>query len=445
MRLVDGKICRLRLPLQHPLVILGVVSRLTKKPTLIDLFAGCGGLSLGLEFAGFEPVFVNELNRDAMESYLLNRSHLAHDLRNARRHCFDIKEVTRTNKRSEELASFLSAEHGEIDLVAGGPPCQGYSGIGHRRTFTDLTKSDIPSNHLYRHMARFIEAVQPRAFVFENVRGLLSARWSPEGDKGEIWKDVQKAFSDIGGRGDKRGYQIGWKLVFAKDYGVPQNRPRVLMIGIRDDIRCSSVSSLADGFLPEPKGGAPDVKDLLGDLADPDWRKIGETTRYPFGATSEIQRLMRTRLDGSVARKGDLITEMEYSNHSADVVRKFAYMIKTEGEIPEDMKTKKFAQRLLPEVWGPTGPSITATSLPDDYVHFSLPRVPTVREWARLQLFPDRYQFSGKRTTGGRRRAGDPASGDWSRDVPKYTQIGNAVPIGLARTVGEHVRTLIDR
>jgi DNA (cytosine-5)-methyltransferase 1 len=445
MRLVDGRIRRLRLPLQHTLVILGVVNSSTKNPTLIDLFAGCGGLSLGLEFAGFEPVFVNELNRDAMESYLLNRGHLAHDLRNARRHCFDIKEVTTTKKRSEELASFLRAEHGEIDLVAGGPPCQGYSGIGHRRTFTDLTKSDIPSNHLYRHMARFIEAVQPRAFVFENVRGLLSARWSPDGDKGEIWRDVQKAFSDIGGRGDKRGYQMGWKLVFAKDYGVPQNRPRVLMVGIRNDIRWSSVSSLAGGFLPEPKGGAPDLKDLLGDLADPDWRKIGETTRYPFGATSEIQRLMRTRLDGTVARKGDLITEMEYSNHSADVVRKFAYMIKNDGEIPEDMKTKKFAQRLLPEVWGPNGPSITATSLPDDYVHFSLPRVPTVREWARLQLFPDRYQFSGKRTTGGRRRAGDPALGDWSRDVPKYTQIGNAVPIGLAQAVGEHVRTLIDR
>ena len=202
MRLVDGRIRRLRLPLQHTLVILVVVNSSTKNPTLIDLFAGCGGLSLGLEFAGFEPVFVNELNRDAMESYLLNRGYLAHDLRNARRHCFDIKEVTKTKKRSEELASFLRAEHGEIDLVAGGPPCQGYSVIGHRRTFTDLTKSDIPSNHLYRHMARFIEAVQPRAFVFENVRGLLSARWSPDGDKGEIWKDVQKAFSDIGGRGD---------------------------------------------------------------------------------------------------------------------------------------------------------------------------------------------------------------------------------------------------
>ena len=136
---------------------------------------------------------------------------------------------------------------------------------------------------------------------------------------------------------------------------------------------------------------------------------------------------------------------MEYSNHSDDVVKKFRYMIKHNGEIPESMQTKKFAQRLLPMRWGEGGPSITATSLPDDYVHFSLPRVPTVREWARLHMFPDRYLFSGKRTTGGRRRAGDPESGDWSRDVPKYTQIGNAVPVALAHHVGLHLRKLIDR
>ena len=90
-------------------------------------------------------------------------------------------------------------------------------------------------------------------------------------------------------------------------------------------------------------------------------------------------------------------------------------------------QTKKFAQRVLPERWPSKGPTITATSLPDDYVHYELPRILTVREWARLQMFPDHYEFSGKRTTGGRRRAGNPEDNDWSRDLPKYTQIGNAV------------------
>ena len=118
-------------------------------------------------------------------------------------------------------------------------------------------------------------------------------------------------------------------------------------------------------------------------------------------------------------------------------------MIDHGGQIRPEDATKKFAQRVIPARWGPTGPSITATSLPDDYVHFSQPRILTVREWARLQTFPDWYRFAGKRTTGGRRRAGDPSAGDWSRELPKYTQIGNAVPVWLARAVGEHLRGLL--
>jgi DNA (cytosine-5)-methyltransferase 1 len=118
-------------------------------------------------------------------------------------------------------------------------------------------------------------------------------------------------------------------------------------------------------------------------------------------------------------------------------------MIANNGEIPEAMRTKKFAQRVLPSHWGSGGPSITATSLPDDYVHYCQPRILTVREWARLQMFPDWYIFKGARTTGGRRRAGDPSIGQWERDVPKYTQIGNAVPVELARKIGVHLAGLL--
>jgi DNA (cytosine-5)-methyltransferase 1 len=89
------------------------------------------------------------------------------------------------------------------------------------------------------------------------------------------------------------------------------------------------------------------------------------------------------------------------------------------------------------------GPTITATSLADDFVHFEQPRTLSVREWARLQCFPDWYQFSGPRTTGGVRRAGNPSMGIWDREVPKYTQIGNAVPVRLARAIGEHLRDLL--
>lgn len=409
----------------------------------VDLFAGCGGLSLGLEQSGFEPVFVSELHPDAMGTYLQNRRHLKHDLSDKRRNVLDILTVTRKQSSVEDVASFLRAEHGEIALVVGGPPCQGFSGIGHRRTFQGVTKKDIPSNHLYRDMAAFVDAIQPRAFVFENVRGLLSSRWSPNGDKGEIWNDVLSTFLAIGSRKGKRPYRIGWQLLYAKDYGVPQNRPRVVMIGIREDINWKPESVTAAGFLPDPTRDAPDLVDLLGDLVDPDWVGGGTTTRYTNSAQTKQQRLLRRDMSGRLARRGEQVTEMEYSNHSDEVTAKFRYMLNNGGRIPPRFQTKKFAQRLLPARWGSEGPTITATSLPDDYVHFSQPRVLTVREWARLQMFPDWYQFSGKRTTGGRRRAGDPSKDSWDREVPKYTQIGNAVPVGLAAAIGCHLREII--
>ena len=139
------------------------------------------------------------------------------------------------------------------------------------------------------------------------------------------------------------------------------------------------------------------------------------------------------------------MTEQEYSDHAEYIRKKFAHMIANNGEIPEEFQTKKFAQRVFPREWDESGPGITVTSLPEDYVHYSQPRSPTVREWARIQTFPDWYQFAGSRTTGGRRRAGDPSKGIWDRDVPRYTQIGNAVPPMLAEKVGRHIAQMINQ
>jgi len=413
--------------------------------TLIDLFAGCGGLSLGLEQAGFEPVFVNELHPDAMATYLANRQGLP--VADEGNHVHDILELTRSPGALRDLAGRLREEHGEITLVAGGPPCQGYSGIGHRRSF-EVDKVEVPSNHLYREMARFVEAVAPRAFLFENVRGLLTARWTPSGKKGEIWEDVRETFAGIEVTidGTPLRYRIGSALVRAREYGVPQNRPRVLLVGVREDVASElelEESAPASGLLPEGGMKPPDPIDLLGDLVDEDWQPGGETVRYPSAATSTIQKQLRRTPEGRALGKGTPLTDHVYSKHSPRVIAKFDHMIKNGGEIPASMRTKKFAQRLLPERWGEAGPTITATSLADDYVHFSQPRVLTVREWARLQMFPDWYQFVGKRTTGGRRRAGDPSQGNWTRDLPKYTQIGNAVPVGLAAAVGRHLQCLV--
>ena len=420
---------------------------MSKPLSVIDLFAGCGGLSLGLEEAGFTPVFVNELNDHALESYLINREADHPHLRDPAFHINNVKDLVTHPDLTKKLSAALKKVHGintkkgELDLLVGGPPCQGYSGIGHRRSYS-VDKKQLPSNHLYQDMAWLIRQLNPKVFLFENVRGLLSARWSSTGAKGEIWEDVLSTFKGI------PGYRINYELVYAKNYGVPQNRPRVLLVGVREDIDISPWESLgstvANGFLPPSQNKAPDLVDLLGDLVDDAFEYGGSTTTYPHKALTKTQKELRTSKDGkSVARKGQAVTEHDYSKHSDTVKAKFTYMIKHNGEIHESMKTKKFAQRLLPKEWDKSGPSITCTSLADDYVHFSQPRVLTVREWARLQGFPDWYQFAGKRTTGGIRRAGNPRDGVFDRELPKYTQIGNAVPVKLAKAIGEHFKLVL--
>ena len=407
------------------------------KNTFIDLFAGCGGLSLGLEQAGFHPVYVNELNKDALNTYLENRKEYKH-LSNNDYHSNDIHELTKNKSNLEKLSNNLkkkfNIKNGDLSLVVGGPPCQGYSGIGHRRNYK-VDKEKIPSNYLYKEMYKVIEHFKPKAFIFENVRGLLSARWTKNGKKGEIFKDVLKQFSKL------KNYNYSYNLLQSKDYGVPQNRPRVLIIGIRKDI---NTKLKKDDFFPKKDRSYPHLDELLNDLLDNNYNKKFTTIKYLSDPKTNIQKKLRTKKNGKTfLKKGEEVTEQEYSNHSDLVVEKFKSMLKNKGIIEKKFKTKKFSQRLLTKKWNGKGPNITATSLPDDYVHFSQPRTLTVREWARLQMFPDWYKFKGKRHTGGIRRAGNPQKGIFDREVPKYTQIGNAVPVELARRAGLNIKKLI--
>ena len=424
-----------------------MTENLNNKLTFIDLFAGCGGLSLGLEQAGFYPLYVNELNSDALETYLINRDQKYPHLRE-KYNSSDIKKVVLEDSYFENLLDSFQNDferdfrEDSVDLVAGGPPCQGYSGIGIRRSYS-VDKKQLPSNHLYEDMAYVVHQVNPKMFLFENVEGLLRARWTKEGSKGEIFKDVLKTFKNLS------NYTVKFKLVKAKDYGVPQNRPRVLVIGVRKDIKVksnSAVDALEGGFLPQPTNDYPNLEDVLSDLVDEGFEYGGESVSYNKKPSNSLQESYRTdNHSGSLMKKGHALTEMEYSKHSDKVVERFSHMIKNKGQIPEHLKTKKFAQRLLPRKWGEKGPTITVTSLPDDFVHYSQARCPTVREWARLQAFPDWYQFAGKRTTGGIRRAGNPRESNFEREVPKYTQIGNAVPVKLALEVGKHFKKLLNK
>ena len=413
-----------------------------KNFTFIDLFAGCGGMSLGLEQAGFRPLLTCELNDDARATYMANRPEVPEYFKEVA----DISTITK--KKCKELKGFLkewkASGIAEVDLVAGGPPCQGFSGIGHRRNHS-VDRDKIPSNFLFKQMVQVIKTVRPRMFLFENVKGIRTASWNGNGTS--VWDHVLAEFRGI------KDYDVEPALLHAKHYGVPQNRPRVFIVGIRKDLgwQPDDETLPARGLLPCPvttaeKGNWVNVGDLLGDLVDRNWDEAHITAAYLNDAKSGLQR--KARKKGLKARacfkKGESLQEQVYTRHSKRVKDKFKYMLGHKGKIRESDQTKKFAQRVLPKKWDEeTGPTITVTSLPDDYVHPTQPRILTVREWARLQGFPDWYRFCGKRTTGGLRRAGNPREGIFEREVPKYTQIGNAVPVNLACELGKHFKKLL--
>ena len=139
-------------------------------------------------------------------------------------------------------------------------------------------------------MAFFVHNVRPKLFLFENVEGLLSARWTKEGRKGEIFEDVLRTFKSI------PNYEVKFKLVHAKDYGVPQNRPRILLVGKRADVSGSfspNEDAVAGGFLPEPIGGYPNIEEIFSDLIDPEFENGGQTTKYPSNPNNDWQLELR--------------------------------------------------------------------------------------------------------------------------------------------------------
>lgn len=413
----------------------------------VDLFAGCGGLTRGLEWAGFECIAFNEINKAAADSFALN-------FPDAIRLDGDIRKAV-SDRVIDEVILPAAGSNG-VDLVCGGPPCQGFSGIGHRRSFS-VEKQDIPTNHLFHEMIRVIKRIQPRAFLFENVQGLLSSKWKSSGEKGEIFRDVWTAFSSI------EGYVAQPTLIHAYCFGVPQNRPRVMIMGVKEDIIVSNgveVTSFQPtpskslqqvlrnngGLFPVAEGStAPGIKEAIGDLEYDDWTE--EEVYHRNSPNSDFQRLMRSRLGDDPNRHA--LTDHVVSNHSKRVRDRFQFMIDNNvsniRDLPVEMRTKKFSQKLLPPDWGDQAPSITCCSNSDDYVHYSMPRALSVREWARLQTFPDDHSFCGPRTTGGLRRAGNPDEGIWGREVPKYTQIGNAVPPLLGKAIGDRIAELIQK
>lgn len=401
-----------------------------KKSTYIDLFAGCGGLSLGLHNSGkWKGLFAIEKSEDAFKT-------LKHNLIDKKKH-FDWPtewlgkpQNLDINNVIDNYSDNLISLRGKVDLVAGGPPCQGFSMAG-RRVEND-SRNDLINSYI-----SFIELVEPRIIFFENVRGFTTG-FKKNNERGEAYSTY------VVNKLEELGYEVEGQLIDFSKYGVPQKRTRFILVGIRKNLVESNPDINEYTFfnkLEENKEKFlinkglelnPTLEDAISDLLRKNGTKESETPKFREGIYGKIdsnfQKYVRKyrKVDSSV-------DSHRFAKHTEVVTNRFQIAI-NEGlkskEYRERFKLKKSSTKILEK----HKPTPTITTLPDDYIHYCEPRIMTVREYARIQTFPDNYQFKGKYTTGGKRR---------TQEVPRYSQIGNAIPPLFGEQSGLVLKQLI--
>ena len=393
-----------------------------KALTYIDLFAGCGGLSLGLNHAGWKGLFAIEKSPFAFAT-------LKHNLIDNLNHFqwpdwieqknYDINEILKEKKDN------LKSLRGAVDLVVGGPPCQGFSTAGKR------VESDN-RNSLIKSYINFIRLVQPKIVFFENVKG-FTQRFEKNKSKGKKYSEyVQNCLRRMGK--DYLGYEVFGQLINFAEYGVPQKRTRFILVGIRKDIFQQKgikpskffdlIKSNREEFLVS-KGLSlnQNIEDAISDLLINNKTTICPDSRgFLTGFYADTKTPYQTLLREKLSNTSNIPDSHRLAYHSEKTTSLFKTLIKKapKGRRLEDVYKLKFdikKRGLI--VLDKNNPSPTLTSHPDDYVHYCEPRILTVREYARIQSFPDWYQFREKYTTGGKLR---------KVEVPRYTQIGNAIP-----------------
>jgi DNA (cytosine-5)-methyltransferase 1 len=398
-------------------------------PVFVDAFAGCGGLSLGLLRAGWRGLFAIEKDAFAFSTLKVNLVDPGARHRYAWPVWLEQKPWT-IESLVEAHGDQLAALKGSIDLLAGGPPCQGFSSAGRRR------KGD-PRNQLVERYLEFVELVLPRMVLIENVRGITYDF------VGDVEADRRNFASELVARLGAH-YHVYTDTVRCASFGVPQQRPRFFLVGMLksefkrtaagDDpfarLRASKVRFLEGRGLKSKVSCKQAISDLERDSAGtgpcPDTKGY-ESIRTTKPRT-QYQRLMRDGFDGAVP-------DTRLAKHRPHIVERFGQIIEAcrlagrlnvqlNREMREHFGIKKMATRVL----DPDKAAPTITSMPDDLLHYHEPRTLTVRENARLQTFPDWFAFQGKYTTGGERRA---------QEVPRFTQVANAVPPLIAEMWGE--------
>lgn len=343
-----------------------------KKNNVIDLFCGAGGLSLGFENAGFKSILAIDFWAPAIETYNNNRSNKVGQ----------VQDITKLDKEFFEQFDIKN-----LSGVIGGPPCQGFSLAGKRVI-------DDDRNKLYRDYFRVLEILKPDFFLMENVVGLTNL------NGGAIKEDIIR-------RADLIGYHVSYKILCASDYGVPQNRRRVIFIGIKKEI----YDKKGEFVFPEQKNYQVTCLEALSDL--PNLDEGQDKTQYVCEPQSDYQRLMR--------KNSVEVHNHEQSKHSEETIKAISYVPQGGGmrDIPIEIRGDRKYSSLLRRM-DSSKPSQTVDTGHRTYFHYKENRVISVREAARLQSFPDDYIFyTGKQN--------------------QYKQVGNAVPPILAYELAKSI------
>ncbi len=344
---------------------------------IVDLFCGAGGFTKGFELEGFESVLAIDKWDDAVNTYNYNRNRK------------DALSIDINNYTDEMIESKMNEYN--ISGVIGGPPCQGFSLVGKREIGDER-------NSLYLQYFRFVKKIKPKFFILENVKGLLSM------EGGFYKEDIINRFSEL-------GYNVCYKLMRASDYGVPQSRERVFFVGLHKDI-------FGDAFFDFERVEKKKIVSTYEALSDlPSLDNGDNQEHYITEPQNEFQREMRK---GSTIVLNNDITM--HTQQTKDIIS----MIGDGGSI-RDLPKEYYAIRNYNAAFKRMNsklPSGTIDCGHRNYFHYSENRIPTARESARIQSFPDTYFFTGNKSS-------------------QYTQIGNAVPVLLAKEIAKVIKAYL--
>lgn len=404
----------------------------------IDLFAGCGGLSLGLISAGWKGLFAVEKNPDAFSTFKFN---LIDRINGFEWPSWLPVEPSTVTTILENYSLEMASLKDRVTLIAGGPPCQGFSYAGRR-------KPNDPRNQLFKEYLAVVAIIKPRFLLFENVRGITQGFKDPSAPNDQPYSD--KLTDELA----NLGYCVFEKLIACSDFGVPQLRHRFILIAVRNGdpaLRLVDKESPFDILyadipdMRERKGiassGDVSVYEAISDLEvcgkelieciDSNVRGFKQIDYNEPDSLSAYQKMLRAGAEG-------LPNSLRLPNHQDKTIARFKLILAScpkgrclDRECRKLMNIRKHSTTPL----DPNKLSAAITTLPDDIIHYSEPRILTVRENARIQSFPDSYAFLGHYTTGGKER---------KSSCPRYTQVGNAVPPLVAESIGVLIAKLAE-